>query len=483
MKTKLYILLIGLLMAACITSHGQDIVGEFTHSNGLLNSGCTIVEAADGTLLIGSNVYPDDGASSFLILKFTTEGELLDSLNFPERSCLWTTNPTNPEAQVYAAFVTEDATSSVKIAFISSSFCIEDEILVPIPNTDENCTSYGSFFFDTQNDLIASYWNGDQFHFLRIGLDGTLKQDKEVEGIFPPASKADTTAFYMAPKLFSNAPQQFSLLGDIYGTYRWPLVGYTFDDDFNNIDKHVYYLIQDGILVNGGMGEFLTPFDDNSYLLAARIEHGNYGYAGLIKFSRANHEPLNIQLFEGNDPYHYNVSPCDAKVLDDHNIYFTYLTHVSTNNNVALVRTTPDLDQIWNVTIPRIPQQVFGDSKITVLRDGRIALGTNVYREDYAKSDLRIYIIHDGYDNTDETTSIAPPFTLYPNPVKDKLTIRYSDETQLEQVTLFDMAGRLINTKSNCLESIDMSTIPAGVYMLRVTMKDGANYHEKIVKE
>ena len=340
-----------------------------------------------------------------------------------------------------------------------------------------------SFFFDGQNDLITSYWNGDQFHLIRIGLDGTLKQDKEVEGLFPPAAKPDTTVYYMGTKLFNNSPQLFSLLGDIYNPYRWPVVGYTFDDDFNNIDKHVYYLIHDEILVNGGMGEHLTSFDENSYLLAARIEHGYYGYAGLIKFSRADHQPLKIQLFEGNDPYRYNVSPTDTKVLDDHSIYFNYLTHVSTNNNVALVRTTPDLDQVWRVTIPAIPQQVFGDSEINVLRDGRIVLGVTVYKEDYTKTDLHVYIIQDKYDSTNETVNSEQPFTVYPSPVKDLLTIHFTDETQPETVTLYDMSGRLITTKHNGLESIDMSTMSSGVYMLRVTMKDGMSYHEKILKE
>lgn len=231
------------------------------------------------------------------------------------------------------------------------------------------------------------------------------------------------------------------------------------------------------------MGEHLTSFDETSYLLAARIEHGNYGYAGLIKFTRASHEPQKIQLFEGNDPYRFNVSPTDTKVLDDYNIYFSYLTHVSTNNSVALVRTTPDLDQIWKVTIPEIPQRTFGDAKITVLNDGRIVIGTNVYRDNYAKSDLHIFIIHDGYDATPETVVAAVPFTFHPNPVKELLTLRFDDGAQPESVELYNLAGGLVATKRNAMESIDMNALSSGVYMLRITMKDGTSYHEKIIKE
>ena len=485
MKTKLYTLLTSLLMAAGLNAFGQELVSEFSHSNGLRNYSCTIVEATDGTLLMGSNVYTDDETASFVVLKYTTEGELLDSLVLPDRYCLWAAHPTDPETQVYASYVTEGTTGSIKIAFINADLDIDDVVLTPIPNYNNNCTSYGFFFFDTQNDIIASYWNGNQFHLVRIGLDGTLKEDKAVEGIIPPSSKPDTTVYYTETKLFNASPQQFSLLGDISRGYNntWPILGYTIDDDFNRIDKQVYSLVKDGILVNAGMGEHFTSFDEDSYLLAARIHHGTYGYAGLIKFSRANHEPMQVQLFEGNDPYRYNVSPCDTKVLDDHNIYFTYLTHVSSNNSVALVRTTPDLEQIWSVTFPEIPQQVFSNAKITVLRDGRIALSVLVYDQDYTRTDLHVYIIHDGYDATSETIVSELPFTLYPNPVKGLLSLRFDEGAEPESVEIYNLAGCLVAQRCNDIESIDMNALSSGVYTLRVTMKDGTNYHEKIIKE
>jgi hypothetical protein len=150
---------------------------------------------------------------------------------------------------------------------------------------------------------------------------------------------------------------------------------------------------------------------------------------------------------------------------------------------VALVRTTPDLEQIWSVTFPEIPQQVFGDSKITVLRDGRVVLGTIVYREDYTISDLHVYIIHDSYDATPETIASEKPFSLYPNPVKDQLSLRFDDGAKPESVELYNLAGCLIATRRNDIEDIDMSTMSSGVYMLHVTMKDGTSYHEKILKE
>ena len=41
----------------------------------------------------------------------------------------------------------------------------------------------------------------------------------------------------------------------------------------------------------------------------------------------------------------------------------------------------------------------------------------------------------------------------------------------------------LFENEDGSLESIDMGAKPASVFMLRVTMKDGTTYHEKILKE
>jgi hypothetical protein len=67
--------------------------------------------------------------------------------------------------------------------------------------------------------------------------------------------------------------------------------------------------------------------------------------------------------------------------------------------------------------------------------------------------------------------------------VKDQLALRFDDGDEPESVELYDLAGRLVGTKSNGLECIDLSAMPSGMYLLRVTMKDGTNYHEKILKE
>ena len=105
--------------------------------------------------------------------------------------------------------------------------------------------------------------------------------------------------------------------------------------------------------------------------------------------------------------------------------------------------------------------------------------------DDYAngKPCIYVYTLRNTPANTTEKTIFSTPYSLYPNPVKDHLTLRFDDGSEPESVELYDLAGRLVGTKPNGMESIDMSAMPSGMYLLRVTMKDGTNYHEKILKE
>jgi len=40
-----------------------------------------------------------------------------------------------------------------------------------------------------------------------------------------------------------------------------------------------------------------------------------------------------------------------------------------------------------------------------------------------------------------------------------------------------------VHTQRSAFESIDMSQLPAGTYMMRVIMEDGKSYSDKVVKE
>lgn len=67
-------------------------------------------------------------------------------------------------------------------------------------------------------------------------------------------------------------------------------------------------------------------------------------------------------------------------------------------------------------------------------------------------------------------------FTMYPNPVKDVVTLQYDLAVNNAEVTIFDVTGRLIqNVVLNSVigsSELNVSAYPAGVYL--VLVKQGA---------
>jgi hypothetical protein len=74
-------------------------------------------------------------------------------------------------------------------------------------------------------------------------------------------------------------------------------------------------------------------------------------------------------------------------------------------------------------------------------------------------------------------------FNFYPNPVKDLLTISY--ETSISKVSIVNLLGQELFSKAiNANESqLDLSTLSAGTYLVRITTEDNLEKTIKIVKQ
>lgn len=73
--------------------------------------------------------------------------------------------------------------------------------------------------------------------------------------------------------------------------------------------------------------------------------------------------------------------------------------------------------------------------------------------------------------------------TLYPNPVKDKLTIAFDNQI-IESVTIYSLTGQLISkTKINTTEAnLDTSALSSGIYIVEVSA-NGSSKKVKLIKE
>ena len=506
MKTKLYTLLTGLLMAACITSYGQEIVGEFIMQCNKDFGNCDIQECSDGSLLIGTYSYPIDGYSSkgYFICKITPDGELLDSVTFPYGKMVLA-HPNQPDAFVVPSFFWEEADSSLifRMTIIDADLNVTDETLTPVFVGIDSHTSVWALedpFLNPQGNFLVSYWTDIVdagywaeyaiLHLKCITIDGTIVSESETDRILPPnwsnIHPSDSALIYEYFDVFNESPLQYYKMGGYIGeddVHPWSLFAYIFDADLNLTDTLVYGYFTENLFFDYSGMEHITPITNGpikgSYLFSAQVCYSDNNYAASIAKYDMNHNLLAINRVESPSTIGYG-SPLCTEVVNENAIYYAYQEFPSSINEVmAVARLDGDLNVNWNLRLPGDQWNYGYRHSLKVLQNGDIAAGFVSMRNSADR--LYLYIIHDGYDAITETTE--RPFKLYPNPVKDQLTLRFDDGDEPESVELYDLAGRLVGTKPNGLESIDMNAMSSGVYMLRLTMKDGTIYHEKVLKE
>ena len=89
----------------------------------------------------------------------------------------------------------------------------------------------------------------------------------------------------------------------------------------------------------------------------------------------------------------------------------------------------------------------------------------------------------DGLLSLPEAKMQVRPYCFYPNPVKEQMHMEFSPDVQPAQVELYDLQGRLVRLQRNAFEQIDISSLSVGTYLVRVTLKDGQVFSDKVVKE
>lgn len=113
------------------------------------------------------------------------------------------------------------------------------------------------------------------------------------------------------------------------------------------------------------------------------------------------------------------------------------------------------------------------------------SFGEDMNGELYVTNSSVIYKIVD--TSTASATSFENSgFSLYPNPSKNSITISSTEASFAKQIQIFDVSGKLLISKEvsqNKTNTIDVTSLSNGVYIVNVSTIDGKNYSSKLVKE
>ena len=492
MKTKIIKKCILLLMIVMVgIAKGQEVVTEFSHENGKYFNLHNIVETSDDCLIVECPMFepfytpgPDIGN---VFYKFSTDGELLDSLFIPLDAIPYRTLfepvPNQQDVFVYGRMEQEvsDSTTYLRLAFIDKDLNITDETEIDIADTlDMRIITSSDYFFDTNDDLIVSYRSNQKVHVYRIGLDWTVKDRKRLEGLDENTGTVQVrhTGLYGRP---SSLYYFLCTRQEGYGTYAPK--AYFIDSTFNVFDSHSYpKLVFEGSTIllynHSEMQEHISPLSDSAYLLVTRgAKTVNPQESVVLAKLDHDHNPIGIRMFtEGT----YNISPIWTTVMDDGTIYHSYMTDADAPNRLVLVRLDANLNVLWARYFLE-PDMFHWGTCMTVLSDGRVAVGSYRYGEN--PGSVSVVIVKDNYDGLEERSFLVRPYTYYPNPAKDALHLEYSPDVTPKQIELYDLQGRLVRTQRNGLESLHMEGLASGTYTMRVTLEEGKSYTDKVVKE
>lgn len=144
----------------------------------------------------------------------------------------------------------------------------------------------------------------------------------------------------------------------------------------------------------------------------------------------------------------------------------------------------------WNRYTPELGMKVYYPSNVVTSLDGGCLVTGQSYESDVnapgtSNNENSVFLIKFFADGTLdvplETTNVRP-YCFFPNPVDDRLHMEFSPDVTPRQIELYDLQGRLVGIQNNGFEGVEMRQLPSGTYTIRIVMKDGTSYSDKIVK-
>jgi len=255
--------------------------------------------------------------------------------------------------------------------------------------------------------------------------------------------------------------------------------------------------MSDGSVILGGEGDLI------------RIDYQNWlsdAVVGFMRFDQNGNVISYVTVGQGengieNDSIKSNQGSTCADIVGEDAFYFYHTVGAPGGWGYdwmnCFVVTKMDFDgnviwqRYWDRYYPEYDMKVYYPNFLTTTSDdGCLVSGYCYYSDIYGAarfgSDPEIFMLKffpDGSLSIPEMEDFVRPYAYYPNPVQDELHLQYSPDVTPKQIELYDLQGRLVKTQRNGLESLNMESLSAGTYTMRVTMEDGKVFSDKVVKE
>ena len=466
------------------------------------------LETSDGNIVLMEECFNivdgncvDAGVN---LLKINTDGKILNSKFVEFRGIQYDNpfikNPFEENSNLMAGFIFNE--SEAKYYYTAVFF--DDELniteTVETPIEVEGFDEYCDLFFDNNsNNLIMVYKSKSEentYVYAKMDIYGEI-----ININYSSLQEYSTTSLGDSPLfVYSADPLQYGCMHIINP--------YVSGDHLNRIvimneDMEVVEVKELGIGFDGeyqfaiGENRLMTGMSDGTILEYSRICSTIYGEKDYLQITKYDKD-LNVidcaritNGWDSNSKENASVECIPIECKDgsiyviwryrnqNDYIYTYFLSKLDNNLNVKWERSITS-DSTWNVL-----WMAFLMENETLVING--------YKDaylDYGVEDnvtICFFIHGDGKENetmaSSEFSAYIRPYSFYPNPVEDKINIRFSPDIICEKVEIFGLDGKLYHEQNFNLETINIDDLSTGIYMMKLQLINGNIFTEKVIKK
>lgn len=455
-----------------------------------------MMELRDGGIVANVQLFTESVDYACRLYKFMRDDNgltLTDSLTIEDPDMnyfLLTRNPFGDDnilAKVERNF--DSCRCELVIRFFNDDMSLEPEKEVRTVLVDTLMPVLADTYMLTpEGDIVAFFpiRSRDEYHLVIAGIDGTIKQHSTM-----PIS---TTPVKTYPKMgvFSMSPRQYYLYGNT--TYHYTGMGImVLDSLFTPIRNMTPNGLPYGYNFDyNDLYDRLLPWDDSTFIFCSYYsymdidpETGDYvpgsdeSGVALGILNNENAEVYRIFTFKGGSSY-----PIDIKKSIDGYFYFG-LGSVG----IKMIKFDTQLNIIWvqdkcisYITPSAKCMMVLDNGDIACVGDSYTFYTTPQYTV-VSASYVYSLVFDDLSFSVPETKTEERPYTFYPNPANDELSLQFFTDAAPTKVELYDIQGRMVRSQQSGFERISLHGLPAGTYALRLCLKNGKSYTSTVVKK
>ena len=497
-----------LMMA--IVSHAQDhlVTPEHLMDPSIFNMDMrNIMELRDGGILANVQLFDDEhgdyGCVFYKIEYDSVSAFITDSVFIEDPDMNFFLLERNPldNDNVFAKVVNDfqNKRCDLRIQFFDDNlnFKPEKEIWTPIADTLILSLSDDYMLDKSCGDMLFHFKikSRKEHHFFKVGLDGTVKAHKTLSYDENPVSGHGHMG------IFNENPKQYCLWGLHEGGAPNPndsiitpdvdynLMKFVIMDSMLNVEKVIAHNNPPHNIFYSYAWDSFLDLGDTTFLFLTKCDTVNCTYIApdtcicnpeeyvyynrvcLSKCGKGNATNYATRIFP------YSAFPMEAKKSNDGNVYITSYTG---GGGVRVTKLTKNMETIWESYCSGT--QYF--DKIVSLENGGVAIGGMNY--DYVLTGDTTYlffvIFKDGTFSIAENKAVERHCTIYPNPTTGLVQI--TTDSPIRQIEVHNLLGSTVLEAANPRGStIDVSALPAGVYIVRVVTADGKESFAKLVKK